>query len=126
MSDVPQILRAIAEGEPAAPDQLLPLVYDELYHLAAHRLTHQAPGQTLQPTALVHEDFEVRALTVVGGDGAIMSDAGGRADGRRDTSDQGGNRPAAALGTDRVRGPVCPTGLAAVFPSLEIGTQGPR
>jgi RNA polymerase sigma factor (TIGR02999 family) len=57
MSDVTQILHAIAEGDPSAADQLLPLVYDELRQLAAHRLAHQAPGQTLQPTALVHEAY---------------------------------------------------------------------
>src|SRR5262245_26670945 len=57
MSDVTQILHAIAQGDPAAPGQLLPLVYDELRRLAAHRLAHQTPGQTLQPTALVHEAY---------------------------------------------------------------------
>jgi RNA polymerase sigma factor (TIGR02999 family) len=57
MSDVTQILYAIAEGDPSAADQLLPLVYDELRQLAAHRLAHQTPGQTLQPTALVHEAY---------------------------------------------------------------------
>jgi len=50
-------LHAIAEGDPQAASQLLPLVYDELRQLAAHRLAHQAPGQTLQPTALVHEAY---------------------------------------------------------------------
>jgi RNA polymerase sigma factor (TIGR02999 family) len=57
MSEVTQILHAIAEGDPQAASQLLPLVYDELRQLAAHRLAHQAPGQTLQPTALVHEAY---------------------------------------------------------------------
>jgi RNA polymerase sigma factor (TIGR02999 family) len=57
MSDVTQILHAIAEGDPSAAGQLLPLVYDELRKLAAHRLAHQPPGQTLQPTALVHEAY---------------------------------------------------------------------
>jgi RNA polymerase sigma factor (TIGR02999 family) len=57
MTDVTRILSAIAEGEPSAASQLLPLVYDELRKLAAHRLAHQAPGQTLQPTALVHEAY---------------------------------------------------------------------
>ena len=57
MSEVTQILHAIAEGDPSAASQLLPLVYDELRKLAAHRLAHQAPGQTLQPTALVHEAY---------------------------------------------------------------------
>lgn len=57
MSDVTQILNAITEGDPSAASQLLPLVYDELRKLAAQRLAHQAPGQTLQPTALVHEAY---------------------------------------------------------------------
>jgi RNA polymerase sigma factor (TIGR02999 family) len=57
MSEVTQILHAIASGDPCAASQLLPLVYDELRHLAAHRLAQQAPGQTLQPTALVHEAY---------------------------------------------------------------------
>ncbi|HKB39348.1 MAG TPA: ECF-type sigma factor, partial [Gemmataceae bacterium] len=57
MSDVTQILHAIDQGDPHAASQLLPLVYDELRTLAAHRLAHQTPGQTLQPTALVHEAY---------------------------------------------------------------------
>ena len=55
VSDVTRILDAISQGEPSAADQLLPMVYDELRKLAAHRMSHEAPGQTLQPTALVHE-----------------------------------------------------------------------
>jgi RNA polymerase sigma factor (TIGR02999 family) len=57
MSDVNALLDAIQSGDPDAPAQLLPLVYDELRRLAAHRLAHEAPGQTLQPTALVHEAY---------------------------------------------------------------------
>src|SRR3954466_12282843 len=57
MSEVTQILKAIAEGEPDAASQLLPLVYDELRRLAAHKLAREAPGQTLQATALVHEAY---------------------------------------------------------------------
>jgi RNA polymerase sigma factor (TIGR02999 family) len=57
MSEVTQILSAIAQGDTQAASQLLPLVYDELRKLAAHRLAHQTPGQTLQPTALVHEAY---------------------------------------------------------------------
>src|SRR5262245_13118051 len=57
MSAVTQILHALAEGDPSAADQLLPLVYDELRKLAAARLANQPPGQTLQPTALVHEAY---------------------------------------------------------------------
>jgi RNA polymerase sigma factor (TIGR02999 family) len=57
MSDVTHILAAIERGDPKAADQLLPLVYDELRRLAAQRLAHERPGQTLQATALVHEAY---------------------------------------------------------------------
>jgi RNA polymerase sigma factor (TIGR02999 family) len=57
MSEVTRILSAIEQGDPRAADQLLPLVYDELRQLAAQKLAHEKPGQTLQPTALVHEAF---------------------------------------------------------------------
>jgi RNA polymerase sigma factor (TIGR02999 family) len=54
---VTQILEQIESGDPAAAEQLLPLVYDELRKLAAQRLTQEKPGQTLQATALVHEAY---------------------------------------------------------------------
>jgi RNA polymerase sigma factor (TIGR02999 family) len=57
MSDVTRILSAIEQGDPHAAEQLLPLVYDELRKLAAARLAHEKPGQTLQATALVHEAY---------------------------------------------------------------------
>ncbi|HEX2475393.1 MAG TPA: ECF-type sigma factor [Lacipirellulaceae bacterium] len=57
MNDVTRILSAIEAGTPQAADELLPLVYNELRKLAAARLAHEKPGQTLQPTALVHEAF---------------------------------------------------------------------
>src|SRR5262249_30235976 len=57
MSEVTRILSAIEQGDPHAAEQLLPLVYDELRQLAAHRLAPEKPGQTLQPTALVHEAY---------------------------------------------------------------------
>jgi RNA polymerase sigma factor (TIGR02999 family) len=57
MSDVTRILSAIEQGEPHAAEQLLPLVYEELRNLAAQRLAHEKPGQTLQATALVHEAY---------------------------------------------------------------------
>src|SRR5262245_4121401 len=63
MNDVTRILCAIEQGEPAAAEQLLPLVYDELRKLAAARLAREKPGQTLQATALVHEAY----LRLVGG-----------------------------------------------------------
>jgi len=57
MSDVTCILSAIEQGDAHAAEQLLPLVYDELRRLAAARLAQEAPGQTLQATALVHEAY---------------------------------------------------------------------
>jgi len=55
MSDVTRILVAIQDGHAQAAEELLPLVYDELRRLAAHKLAQERPGQTLQATALVHE-----------------------------------------------------------------------
>jgi len=57
MNDVTQILSAIEQGDARAADQLFPLVYDALRQLAAAQLAHEAPGQTLQATALVHEVY---------------------------------------------------------------------
>src|SRR5215469_16069745 len=57
MSEVTRILSAIDEGDPHAAAQLLPLVYDELRQLAAHKLAQEKPGQTLEATALVHEAY---------------------------------------------------------------------
>src|SRR3954467_7423522 len=57
MPDVPQILSQIESGDPRAAEQLLPRVYEELRRLAADRLAQEKPGQTLQPTALVHEAY---------------------------------------------------------------------
>ena len=57
MSEVTRILSAIEHGDPHAAAQLLPLVYDELRRLAAHQLAREAPGQTLDATALVHEAY---------------------------------------------------------------------
>src|SRR5262245_61439099 len=65
MSDVTRILSAIESGDPQAAEQLLPLVYDELRKLAAQRLTHEKPGQTLDATALVHEAY-LRLVTPPG------------------------------------------------------------
>lgn len=57
MTDVTRILNAIEEGDARAADRLLPLVYEELRTLAAQKLSHESPGQTLQATALVHEAY---------------------------------------------------------------------
>ena len=55
MSDITRVLEAIQQGEAKAGEELLPLVYDELRRLAAAKMAREVPGQTLQPTALVHE-----------------------------------------------------------------------
>jgi RNA polymerase sigma factor (TIGR02999 family) len=57
VSEVSRILSSIHQGDPSAASQLLPLVYDELRKLAAHQLAREKIGQTLQPTALVHEAY---------------------------------------------------------------------
>jgi len=64
LSDVTRILESIEHGDPKAADELLPLVYGELRKLAASRMANEAPNQTLQPTALVHEAW----LRLVGND----------------------------------------------------------
>jgi RNA polymerase sigma factor (TIGR02999 family) len=64
MTDVTRILLAIEQGNPKAAEQLLPLVYEELRKLAAQKLAHEKPGETLQATALVHEAY----LRLVGGE----------------------------------------------------------
>jgi RNA polymerase sigma factor (TIGR02999 family) len=64
VSDVTRILDAIQQGAPKAADQLLPLVYSELRKLAASKMASESSGQTLQPTALVHEAW----LRLVGND----------------------------------------------------------
>src|ERR687887_2243983 len=57
MSEVTRILSAVEHGDPSAAEHLLPLVYDELRRLAAQKLAHEKPGQTLDATALVHEAY---------------------------------------------------------------------
>ena len=73
MSEVTHILSQLEQGDRNAADRLLPLVYDELRKLAAARLTHEKPGQTLQPTALVHEAY----LRLVDGERASEWDSRG-------------------------------------------------
>jgi RNA polymerase sigma factor (TIGR02999 family) len=57
MHEITRVLEAIERGEPLAASELLPLVYDELRKLAAQKLAQEKPGQTLDPTALVHEAY---------------------------------------------------------------------
>jgi RNA polymerase sigma factor (TIGR02999 family) len=69
MTDVTRTLSAIEQGDPHAPEQLLPLVYEELRRLAAAKFAQEKPGQTLQATALVHEAY-VRLVAGEGGEAA--------------------------------------------------------
>ena len=55
MSEVTRTLDRVRQGEALTAEELLPIVYEELRKLAAHRMARESPGQTLQPTALVHE-----------------------------------------------------------------------
>jgi RNA polymerase sigma factor (TIGR02999 family) len=73
MHEVTQILSAIEQGDPHAAEQLLPLIYDALRRLAAQKLAQEAPGQTLQATALVHEVY----LRLVGSEQAQHWDSRG-------------------------------------------------
>src|SRR5262245_36055644 len=57
MTEATRILELIEQGDPHAASRLLPLVYDELRRLAAQKLAHEPPGQTLNATALVHEPY---------------------------------------------------------------------
>jgi RNA polymerase sigma factor (TIGR02999 family) len=78
MSEVSRILSAIQQGDPRAAPELLPLVYNELRRLAAQKLAQEAPGQTLQATALVHEAY----LRLAGPKAAAQA-APGEDDGRQ-------------------------------------------
>jgi RNA polymerase sigma factor (TIGR02999 family) len=70
MSEVTHILNAIERGDAKAADELLPLVYEELRRLAASKMAQEAPGQTLQPTALVHDAW----LRLAGNDNRKWND----------------------------------------------------
>ena len=90
MSDVTRILSQIESGDPAAAEQLLPLVYHELRKLAAAKLAHEKPGQTLQPTALVHEAY----LRLVGnGKGTGDMEQGTEGGQRLEVGDQESGNP---------------------------------
>ena len=109
MSDFTRILSQIESGDPAAAGQLLPLVYDELRKLAAARLAHEKPGQTLSATALVHEAY----LRLVGGRqersevrGRRSEDGGQRSDEDKQLDDLRDHRSAAVPATSDLRPPI--------------------
>jgi len=122
MSDVTRILSTIEQGDPSAAEQLLPLVYDELRQLAAQKLAHEQPGQTLQATALVHEAY----LRLVGGETPQRWDGRGHffaaaAEAmRRILVDQARRRQAAKRGGLQKRAEMPESGLAAPMPDDEL------
>lgn len=122
MSDVTRILDAIAQGDAHAAAQLLPLVYEELRRLAAQKLAHEQPGQTLDPTALVHEAY----LRLVGtADRPQWQDrrhffAAAAEAMRRVLIDNARRRHAQKRGGDRTRQELDPSALAAPEASEEL------
>ena len=119
MADMTQLLSAAAAGDPQAAAELLPLVYEELRNLAAARLAGEKPGQTLQPTSLVHEAY----LRLVNGGQAQHWDGRGHffaaaAEAmRRILVENARRKKGARAGGDRKRVP-----LSDVEPAIE----GPR
>jgi RNA polymerase sigma factor (TIGR02999 family) len=122
MSEVTRILSAIEEGDPQAAEQLLPLIYEELRRLAARKLAHEAPGQTLQATALVHEAY----LRLVKGDkerywkgrGPFFAAAAEAM--RRILVDRARRKRSRKRGGDRVRVELEEASLAAAEDSEEV------
>ena len=122
MSDVTRILSAVEQGDTHAASQLLPLVYKELRRLAAQRMAQEAPGQTLQPTALVHEAY----LRLVGGENAERWDSRGHffaaaAEAmRRILVDRARSKAAGKRGGHGKRLDLDQLALAAVEPSADL------
>ena len=98
-----QVLQAMGAGEEQAAEKLLPLVYEELRKLAAHKMANEAPGQTLQPTALVHEAW----LRLTGASHPGLERPGALLPGRRRSHapHPGGSRAATNRGEARTRPP---------------------
>jgi RNA polymerase sigma factor (TIGR02999 family) len=130
MTDVTSVLSAIENGDPQAADRLLPLVYDELRKLAAHRLAHEKPGQTLQATALVHEAYlrlvgqrEVQHWNSRGHFFAAVGEAMRRIvveqARRRSAAKRGGGIAREALDPDEVVTPVPDEQILAVHDALD-------
>ena len=121
MGEATQLLNAAAAGDPAAAAELLPLVYDELRKLAAARLAHENPGQTLDATALVHEAY----LRLVGDGAAHDWNGRGHFFGaaaeamRRILVDQARRKHAVKRGGDRARVEL-PADVAAASPADDL------
>jgi len=122
MADVTRLIDAAAAGDPKAAADLLPLVYDELRKLAAARITAEKPGQTLQPTALVHEAY----LRLVGS--SQQQDWNGRAHFfaasaeamRRILVEQARRKAAIKRGGQRVRDDLAQSEIAAPEPEADL------
>jgi RNA polymerase sigma factor (TIGR02999 family) len=120
MNDVTRILAAVEQGDPQAAQKLLPLVYGELRRLAAQKMAHEAPGQTLEATALVHEAY----LRLVGRDKPPHWNSRGHffaaaaAAMRRILIDNARRKKTRKRGGDLVRAPL--EDLAAPLPDEEI------
>lgn len=126
MSDVTQILSRIESGDPDAAEQLLPLVYDELRKLAAAKLAHEKPGQTLSATALVHEAY-LRLVGTREWDGkghffAAAAEAMRRtlveSARRKSRAKRGGNAAALDLGAIEIAAPGKPEEVIAIGEAL--------
>ena len=120
MSDITKILHAIDQGQ-ARADELLPLVYEELRKLAAARMAQESPGQTLQPTALVHEAW----LRLVGEaspkfDGRAHFFAAAAEAMRRILIDNARRKRAARHGGGQARVDIRDAGIAAAAPEDEL------
>jgi RNA polymerase sigma factor (TIGR02999 family) len=144
MSEVTRILNDLGRGDPQAADRLLPLVYDELRRLAAQRLAHEPSGQTLQPTALVHEAY----LRLVGEPAASAAGSAQQWDGRghffaacaeamrrilienarrKKALKRGGDRPRQQLDPDQVAAPEVSEDLLALDEALgKLAQAEPR
>jgi RNA polymerase sigma factor (TIGR02999 family) len=126
MSEATRILSAIDQGDPQAAEQLLPLVYDELRKLAAQKLVHEKPGQTLQATALVHEAY----LRLVGNQPAAQAREPWNSRGhffaaaaeamRRILVDQARKKQSQRRGGGRRRRPLEQVEIAAAEPSQDM------
>src|ERR1700722_13110206 len=122
MSEVTRILSAIEQGDPHAASQLLPLVYDELRKLAAGKLAHETPGQTLQATALVHEAY----LRLVEGDPEQPWNSRGHFFGaaaeamRRILVERARHKRSLKAGGDHKRQEIADVELAVVGPDVDL------